>query len=274
MLRIVPSDTDQTSARPAQRAVVGRYQAELLPRKAYVATYTPDAGVIGFAFESQTGIHAFASDRKTGFQTKPNSLAYVPAGCEVFSRSPAGGEYLTLKVARKPGDRWPAERRFNDVVDPAAIIAAQRLRGLLLAAGLPNPLAFERYARVLRERVAFVLGGAVVEPRAGAWMTTRRLRLIDEAIDDKLNTKLTVQELADVLGLSAGFFSRAFKAAVGKAPHEYIIDRRVARARALLHGTRLTLSTVALDSGFASHAHMTAVFRSHLGVTPSELRSL
>ena len=76
-----------------------------------------------------------------------------------------------------------------------------------------------------------------------------------------------------LLRLSSGFFCRAFSAAVGKPPHDYIIDRRVSRARTLLQNATLDLSAIALESGFASHAHMTATFRKRLGLTPSQLRS-
>ena len=87
-----------------------------------------------------------------------------------------------------------------------------------------------------------------------------------------MDKKLTVQSLADALGLSAGFFSRAFKAAVGKAPHDYVTDRRISRARTLLQIDKNNLSAIALASGFTSHAHMTATFKSRLGATPSQLR--
>jgi AraC family transcriptional regulator len=103
-------------------------------------------------------------------------------------------------------------------------------------------------------------------------MTPRRLRLIDDLIEARLDTRLTVQDLAGALKLSAGFFCRAFSAAVGKAPHDHIIDRRISRARSLLRNATLDLSVIAQASGFASHAHMTATFRKRLGVTPSELR--
>jgi AraC family transcriptional regulator len=104
-------------------------------------------------------------------------------------------------------------------------------------------------------------------------MTPRRLKLIDDLIEARLDTKLTVQELAGALRLSAGFFCRAFRAAVGKAPHDYIIDRRISRARALLQATALDLKAIAHASGFASHAHMTSTFRTRLGVTPSAFRT-
>jgi AraC family transcriptional regulator len=98
------------------------------------------------------------------------------------------------------------------------------------------------------------------------------LRLVDELIEARLDTKVTIQELAAALGLSAGFFSRAFKAAVGKAPHDYIVDCRISRARRLLESTELDLTTIAQASGFASHAHMTTTFRNRLGINPGALR--
>jgi AraC family transcriptional regulator len=78
--------------------------------------------------------------------------------------------------------------------------------------------------------------------------------------------------LANAVGLSTGFLSRAFKASVGETPHDYIVDRRVSRARPLFDSTELDLTTVAQASGFASHAHMTTTFRSRLGINPAALR--
>ena len=157
-------------------------------------------------------------------------------------------------------------------MDPIAIRAAQNLRAILLAGDPVDPVTFEYWLDTLTDRVAHVMGRDETRPRAGSWMTARRLKHVDELIDARLDDKLTVQELAKSLGLSTGFFSRAFKASIGKAPHDYIIDRRISRARTLLQMNALELSSVALASGFTSHAHMTATFRSRLGVTPSYLR--
>jgi AraC family transcriptional regulator len=104
------------------------------------------------------------------------------------------------------------------------------------------------------------------------WMTSHRLRLSLDRIEARLAHRLTVQQLAADLGLSVGFFSRAFKAAVGKAPHDYIIDRRVSRAREMLQTLDQNMSTIAQATGFSSHAHMSSVFRRRLGATPSDIR--
>jgi AraC family transcriptional regulator len=249
----------------------GSWCAELLPRNPYQTVYTPEVPIIGFAFESQVGVHAFGSDRRADFRAKPNGLAYVPAGCDVYSRSDHGGEYLKISLAREPSEPPGCERRFSDAIDSVAIVAAQSLRRQLLATAI-DPLQCERCVRALEERVAWVSCVTVVAPAAGCWMTPRRLKLVDDLIEARLDSKLTVQELAGTIGLSAGFFSRAFKAAVGKAPHDYIVDRRISRARTLVESTDLDLTAIAHASGFASHAHMTTTLRNRLGVGPGELR--
>jgi AraC family transcriptional regulator len=269
-LRIVSRPLDRPPRRRLVR--VGADSVELLPRAPYEVSYTPDAAVIGFAFEAQAGMHAFASDRQTAFRTRPNSLAYVPAECDVLSRSSAGGEYLTLRSAESPRGRAVANRRFNDHIDPAAIPAAQNLRRMMLACDIPDPLEFERHAAKLREVVSHVLAGRAMRSRASGWMTSRRLKLVDEFIEARLDGRLTIHEVAASLGLSTGFFNRAFKAAVGKSPHDYIVDRRISRARLLLRMPGIKLADIAAAAGFASHAHMTTQFHRRLGTTPSQLR--
>jgi AraC family transcriptional regulator len=248
------------------------WRAELLPRSAYCAAFTPDMPSIGFAFDGQAGIHAFASDRRVDFRARPNSLAYVPPGCDVYSQSDHGGEYLKVTFAVEADEPWLCTRRFNDVIDTTAIDAAQQLRRHLLVRDTIDDLQCEHLIHVLKQRTARVLTGIAGQSAALSWMTPHRLKLIDELIEARLDNKLTVQELATTLKLSTGFFCRAFRAAIGKAPHDYIIDRRVSKARALLRNAALDLSAVAQASGFASHAHMTATFRHRLGITPSALR--
>jgi AraC family transcriptional regulator len=255
-----------------RRFAVGEVHAELLPRAPYETAYTPTTAVIGFAFETQTGIHAFASDRASAFRTRPNSLAYVPAGCDVMSRSERGGEYLTVRLGGPEGSRPPLDKRFSDHVEPAAIVASQTLRRMLLAREPVDPLLFEAEAAKLRIIAERVLGGPAPAATDTRWMTARRLRAIDELIEARLDTPLTVGELASSLKLSRGFFARAFKAAIGKAPHDYIIDRRLSRARLLLQTSDGDLANIALTCGFSSHAHMTALFRRRLGIVPQDLR--
>ncbi len=248
----------------------GCWTVELLPQSGYEARYTPAAPVIGFAFDPQVGIHSFGTDRRTGFRARPNGLAFVPAGCDVYSSSETGGEYLKITIGVRTAAPWLWTRRFSDATDAAAFAVASQLRRLLLSPDAVDPLECEALVHRLQTRAAATL--SLSPGRTTGWMTPQRLRRIDELIESRLDAKLTVQDLAAALGLSAGFFSRAFKRATGQAPHEHVIDRRIARARALLRDPRLNLAAVALASGFASHAHMTAIFRARLGIPPSALR--
>jgi AraC family transcriptional regulator len=251
----------------------GGFDVELLPRLPYEVRYTPQTAVIGFAFETQRGTHAFARDRASAFRTLPNSLAYVPKGCDVFSRSHEGGEYLVIRTSVALPGRLPRERRFSDLVHPPAIRFAQAMRRLLLARDPVDPLALEHCAAMLRDKVGDILCEATPRRRGSGWMTPRRLNLVDELIEARMDGKLSVAEIAAALGLSSGFFTRAFKAAVGTTPHAYIVDRRISRARRLLRCADLGLADVAAAAGFASHAHMAAQFRQRLGVAPSALRA-
>jgi AraC family transcriptional regulator len=248
----------------------GRWTVELLPRNGYEARYTPAAPVIGFAFDSQIGIHAFGTDRRTGYRAKPNGLAFVPAGCDVYSSSETGGEYLKITIGAESEAPWAWARRFSDTIDPVAIETANALRRLLLTPPPIDPLTCENLVLALETRAATML---LQKPgRAEAWMTPQRLRRIEDLIEAELDAKLTVQDLAEALGLSTGFFARAFKRATGRSPHDHIVDRRIARARVLLRDRSVGLAAIALASGFASHAHMTATFRTRLGISPHALR--
>jgi len=262
--------------RQPRQANCGRWMVELLPARGYCTRFTSTAPGIGFAFDSQRGEHAFASDRNRPFWTRPNSLAFVPLACDVFSRSGTGGEYLKLIPTERDPDRedthWNASRLFNDRIDSGAIAAAQSIRKLLLGIPAPDPLLLEAQAEILAERVGEALGAARFPRGAERWMTPARLRKVDDLIESQLDRTLTVASLAKALGLSPGFFSRAFKAAIGKAPHDHVIDRRIARARALLQESKRPLSDVALACGFSSHAHMTTAFRVRLGATPVQFR--
>ena len=115
------------TAKPRRCTVVGAWSAELLPRKPYCAAYRPEVPVVGFAFDGQIGVHAFGSDRRTDFRTRPNSLAFVPAGCDVYSTSNQGGEYLRLTFERPRDDIWSCARRFSDAATASLCVTTIKI---------------------------------------------------------------------------------------------------------------------------------------------------
>lgn len=81
-------------------------------------------------------------------------------------------------------------------------------------------------------------------------------------------------ELAQHAQLSPSQFGRAFKTSVGMTPHQWIISRRVARARALIAQPHLSLAEVANLCGFADQSHLAREFRKTEGMTASTWRKM
>ncbi|MGH8388675.1 MAG: helix-turn-helix transcriptional regulator [Pseudomonas sp.] len=250
---------------PIRRVEAGPWAIELLPGAAYATRYVASQSAIGFAFDSQRGLHAIGSDRVLPFDAVPNGLAFVPAGCDVLSESPKGGEYL--RVIRTDGIALIGDRAFNNRIDQPATALALRMRSALLRASVDDD--WEAWALALAERAQ--ANEALSAPSGGS-ITGSRMRLLDEFIDAGLDGPLGVPAMAQLLGLSEGYFMRAFKEATGKSPHSYLIDRRLAKARALMRDSPASLAQIALLCGFNSQAHMATVFKQRLGVSPAKLR--
>ena len=250
---------------PVRRIEAGPWAIELLPGCAYATRYVANQAGIGFAFDSQRGLHAIGSDRIQPFDAMPNGLAFIPVGCDVLSESPKGGEYL--RVMRNDGIALEGDRAFNNRIDQQATALAWRMRAALLQASVQDD--WEAWALALAERVT----GSEADPTAPQGsITGNRMRLLDEFIDAGLDGPLSVPAMAGLLGLSEGYFMRAFKNATGKSPHAYLIDRRLTRARALMRDSTATLTEIAYACGFNSQAHMTTTFKQRLGVSPAQLR--
>jgi AraC family transcriptional regulator len=124
----------------------------------------------------------------------------VPENCDVYSQSNSGGEYLRIALEEPSAANRLVDRRFTDIVDIPAMKAAHEVRRSLISRNATDPLSIKRLVGVLTVRVARILGGEHKESREAAWMTPRRLRLVDDIIEERLDCRLTVHELAAGLG--------------------------------------------------------------------------
>lgn len=110
-------------------------------------------------------------------------------------------------------------------------------------------------------------------PEVRAGLSAPALARITEYIEAHLTEDVSLLRLARVSGVSASHLRVLFKRSVGIPIHEYVIQRRVERARALLVESELPASQVALEAGFAHQSHMARCMRKLLGFTPSTLRA-
>ncbi|MCX8279783.1 AraC family transcriptional regulator [Phyllobacterium sp. 0TCS1.6C] len=105
--------------------------------------------------------------------------------------------------------------------------------------------------------------------RQRSQLSARHLRLVTAYIEEHSLRTIRLQELSDLTGLSQSYFSHAFKASTGMAPHQWQMKARIRKVQSLLGKKGASLTTVASLAGFSDQAHLTRVFKRVVGVTPA-----
>ncbi len=112
-------------------------------------------------------------------------------------------------------------------------------------------------------------GGLNLKGGLAAW---QRRQLV-EHIEHSLAEPISIGQLAAHCALSPYHFARMFRESFGIPPHQYVLARRMSRARELLRSRSLVLGDIALACGFASASHFTNRFKQAMGATPGEYRA-
>jgi transcriptional regulator GlxA family with amidase domain len=102
----------------------------------------------------------------------------------------------------------------------------------------------------------------------------RAFRRVRDYILAHLAEDISNRVLAQLVGLSDCYFSRAFKQSAGVPPHRFVLQSRVERVKQLLVETGLPLAQIAITAGFTDQSHCTRRFRELVGITPSRFRWL
>jgi AraC family transcriptional regulator len=105
-------------------------------------------------------------------------------------------------------------------------------------------------------------------------LSSVKLRRVLEYVDAHLEQDLTLHALARESGTSPFHFARMFKRRTGLAPHQFIVRRRMERARSLLSDADLSILEVSLQCGYSQQSHFAATFRRLVGMSPSAFRRL
>lgn len=92
---------------------------------------------------------------------------------------------------------------------------------------------------------------------------------VDKYIEQNLNRGISIEALANCIGCSKFYFLREFKKFVGDTPYQYLISKRLNKAKILL-GQHKPIATVAFELGFNDQAHFTRTFKNEFGLTPGQ----
>ncbi len=191
--------------------------------------------------------------------------------CDWFALSDELALDVALSIA--PSSRMTAERPFAFARSQSSTKLYARQRSLQTRAASGVLCALEAEEEVI---------GIVAESLAAAQVSSseaslcRRRDLAEGARAELARTaleNLPVTEIARRLGTSPFHLCRVFRAHTGQTMHGYRVRLRLRHAISRMDGSS-SLSTIALDCGFASHAHLVRICRRELGMVPTVVRSL
>lgn len=155
-------------------------------------------------------------------------------------------------------------------VDPVLQALGTTLRREFLSGGLADKVYLEAIGIVLSGHLARQWSSRPGERKENGRLTPAQLRRTIETIEE--GRTQTIASLAGEAGLGSHQFTRLFRQTTGQSPYQYIVKRRLDKARDLLEASRLPLAQIALEVGFASQSHFASAFRKHFRSTPSRFR--
>jgi AraC-like DNA-binding protein len=136
-----------------------------------------------------------------------------------------------------------------------------------------NRLFVDHAALALASHVASAYGGMQVSPSlAKGGLAPWQVRRAKDMIAADLGASVSLQDVAAACGLSPGHFSRAFRRSTGLAPHAWLLQGRVEKAKVMLQTSDQPLGVVAQACGFANQSHFTRVFARRIGLSPGAWR--
>ena len=161
-------------------------------------------------------------------------------------------------------------RKFADPRLSAMVAAAHAE----MAAGFPSGRLF--LDSVEQAMAVALVNGHAVRHRAvqlyRGGLGSARLRRIRELVHAKMEEDLSLDDMAESVGLSTAHFARMFRKSTGQTPHQFVLRQRLERAKAMLRAPDARVLDVAVACGFKTQQHFAQVFRDVCGVSPTEYR--
>ena len=93
-------------------------------------------------------------------------------------------------------------------------------------------------------------------------------------IDRNLDKNLSLQALSDATFYSKNYLRSVFKQTMGVSPQQYVLSKRIEKAKVLLADQSLPLSEVAFRCGFSSQSYFNYAFKRQCATSPNEARAL
>ncbi|WP_413988258.1 helix-turn-helix domain-containing protein [Labrys okinawensis] len=210
---------------------------------------------------------------------KHGDIDVIPAGLDGSWEDDAACTILRLRLAPAllskvaeeldgPPGRFGLRAVFQ-LRDPRIEAIATAIKAELEADIPSDPLYAQSLGLALAARLMAIPDGPDLSERTG--LSSRQYHLLADFIESHLDRSLSLAELAQTAGLGLSQLKQLFPRSFGMPVHQYVVRRRVERARALLLTGDMPMSEVALAAGFAHQSHMATWMRRLTGMTPGEI---
>ncbi len=224
-------------------------------------------------------------EREYSFQRRSGTIDLLPAGTFMKSVRYQGAPSTSVSVnlptsclealcseemSGMDQDRGP---QFG-VIDAHVLDLVQRLQGQAEGRTPLGALYTQSLSLALASYISARYGPkaeAPAPPRTPS-LTPAQSEQVKNFIEQKLDKNFGLLDLASVVGYSPDHFSRLFKQAFEQSPHQYVLSRRIERARAMLRDVRIPIAEIASACGFSNQGHFTTVFKQRTGITPGVYR--
>lgn len=267
----------------------GELAISAIPARPYRVDVTPDSDFVSINLGLVHSHQALGGDRIAAKKKLPGMMRFHPAGARTYCHGEVNdGElylfWLGREMRQRMADDFGAsailqiENVREDLTSPAVIDIAALARRFVLGNGVGGRMAAQSLSVLaLAEAMRLVLAREGSEPRsqstADAPLPKAHLRRAQEMVEARLDGDIGLTDLAAATDLAPQRFARSFKLATGFTPHQYLIERRIQRAQALLVRTDEPIAEIAYACGFSSQSHMTSLFTKRLGFTPGRVRA-
>jgi AraC family transcriptional regulator len=212
----------------------------------------------------------------------PGDIDIVPAGASGIWRDEQTATILLLRLTPALLRSTARELELNPdrtALAPRLQLRDPRIEHLAWALKAEREAGYaggRLYAESLGTALAAHLLRAHALPMTGTLrgdqgLPPRKLKQVLDFLEANLDRNPGLAELAVVAGFGMSHFKVLFRRSTGMPPHQYLLRRRVERARELLLQGRLDASQIALDTGFSHQSHMARCMRRVLGISPSAL---
>jgi AraC-like DNA-binding protein len=167
------------------------------------------------------------------------------------------------------------DHRTGPIDDPTIAHLGQAVLSALRSSDQANQLFVGHALLALGTHVAQTYGfmRPPIQPLRGG-LAAWQLRRAKELLGANLHGRVPLSDVAHECRLSVSHFSRAFRHTVGAAPHEWLLNQRIAVAKEKLRNGQLPLVEVASLCGFADQSHFTRVFTHKVGISPGAWRRM